>query len=143
MGVNPAAAEYSGVNSRWIIMSTYILSGMAAGITGVVMTSQLGTAKSDLGGSFTMTIITACVLGGTLSTGGKGSVIGTALAAISITLLRFGMPLCFGINKQYLDIPIGVLLVVVVVGRAVVSNPAVIAWVGKLRGKGKEAKAGA
>lgn len=143
VGVNPAAAEYSGVNSRWITMSTYILSGLAAGITGVVMTSQLGTAKSDLGGSFTMTIITACVLGGTLSTGGKGSAIGTALAAISITLLRFGMPLCFGINKQYLDIPIGVLLVVVVVGRAIVSNPTVIAWVGKLRGKGKEAKAGA
>ena len=129
VGVNPTAA--------------YMLSALAAGIVGVIMTSQLGTAKSDLGGNFTMTIITACVLGGTLSTGGKGSAIGTALAAISITLLRFGMPLCFGINKQYLDIPIGVLLVVVVVGRAVVSNPTVAAWVGKLRGKGKEAKAGA
>lgn len=136
VGVNPSAAEYSGVNGRWIMMSTYMLTGLAAGITGVVMTSQLGTAKSDLGGSFTMTIITACVLGGTLSTGGKGSAIGTALAAISISLLRFGMPLCFGVNKQYLDIPIGVLLVVVVVGRAVVSNPTVIAWVGKLRAKG-------
>ena len=67
-------------------MSTYILSGLAAGITGVVMTSQLGIAKSDLGGNFTMMIITACVLGGTLSTGGKGSVIGTTLAAVAITL---------------------------------------------------------
>ena len=66
---------------------------------------------------------------------------GTALAAIAISLLRFGMPLCFGVNKQYLDIPIGVLLVVVVVGRAVVSNPTVIAWVGKLRGKGTKAGA--
>lgn len=141
VGVNPSAAEYSGVNSRWIMMSTYMLTGLAAGITGVVMTSQLGTAKSDLGGNFTMTIITACVLGGTLSTGGKGSAIGTALAAIAISLLRFGMPLCFGVNKQYLDIPIGVLLVVVVVGRAIVSNPTVIAWAGKLRGKG--AKTGA
>ncbi|WP_312105017.1 hypothetical protein [Pygmaiobacter massiliensis] len=37
--------------------------------------------------------ITAVVLGGTLSTGGKGSVIGTALAALIIGLLRFGMPL--------------------------------------------------
>ena len=141
VGVNPSAAEYSGVNSRWIMMSTYMLTGLAAGITGVVMTSQLGTAKSDLGGNFTMTIITACVLGGTLSTGGKGSAMGTALAAIAISLLRFGMPLCFGVNKQYLDIPIGVLLVVVVVGRAVVSNPTVIAWVSKLRGKGTKAGA--
>ena len=142
VGVNPAAAEYSGVNSRWIVMSTYMLSALAAGIVGVIMTSQLGTAKSDLGGSATMTIITACVLGGTLSTGGKGSVIGTALAAVAITLLRFGMPLCFGINKQYLDIPIGVLLVVVVVARALANSPALIAKVGGLRKK-KGSRAGA
>ena len=133
VGVNPSAAEYSGINSRLVILSTYVLSALAAGITGVIMTSQLGTAKSDLGGSFTMTIITACVLGGTLSTGGKGSALGTALAAIAVTLMRFGMPLCFGIHKQYLDIPIGVLLVAVVVGRSLVSNPSVIAWAAGLR----------
>ncbi len=136
VGVNPSAAEYSGVNSRAVIMSTYILSGIAAGITGVFMTSQFSnTALPSHGSTLTMSIITACVLGGTLSTGGKGSVIGTALAAIIIGLVRFGMPLCFNINKQYLDIPIGLLLVVVVVGRAVASNPAVIAKVGKLRKK--------
>lgn len=138
VGVNPSAAEYSGVNSRRVIMSTYILSALAASITGVVMTSQLGTAKADLGGNFTMTIITACVLGGTLSTGGKGSAIGTALAAVAITLLRFGMPLCFNVNKQYLDIPIGMLLVVVVVGRAIASNPAVVAKVSRLFSPKKE-----
>ena len=61
---------------------------------------------------------------------------------MAIGLLRFGMPLCFGINKQYLDIPIGVLLVVVVVGRAVAGNPAVATWLGRLRPK-KRSKAGA
>ena len=135
VGVSRQAAEYSGINSRAVTMSTYVLSGLAAGITGVVMTAQLGIAKSDLGGNFTMMIITACVLGGTLSTGGKGSVIGTALASIAITLVRFGMPLCFNINKQYLDIPIGVLLVLVVVGRAVANSPTVVAKLGKLRKK--------
>mgnify|MGYP001030005344 FL=1 len=140
VGVNPLAAEYSGVNSRLVLLSTYVLSALAAGVTGVVMTSQLGTAKADLGGNFTMTIITACVLGGTLSTGGKGSAIGTALAAIAITLLRFGMPLCFNINKQYLDIPIGVLLVAVVVGRSLASNPNVVARAARLR-PGKKPRA--
>ena len=143
VGVNPQAAEYSGVNARAVVMSTYVLSGLAAGITGVVMTSQLGIAKSDLGGNFTMMIITACVLGGTLSTGGKGSVLGTAMAALAIGLLRFGMPLCFKIQAQYLDIPVGVLLVVIVVGRAIAGNPNVIAWFGRLRGRGKESRAGA
>lgn len=139
VGVNPNAAEYSGINARAVVMSTYVLSGLAAGITGVMMTSQLGIAKSDLGGNFTMMIITACVLGGTLSTGGKGSVIGTALAAIAITLVRFGMPLCFGVNKQYLDIPIGILLVAVVVLRAIFSNPNVIAALSRLKPRKKTA----
>lgn len=143
VGVNQSAAEYSGVNSRLIIMSTYILSAVSAAIAGVILTSYLGTAKSDLGSGLTMNIITAVVLGGTLSTGGKGSVLGTAMAAVSIGLLRFGMPLCFKVNTQYLDIPIGVLLVVVVVGRSLANNPLVIAKVSKMKdsimGKGSKA----
>ena len=143
VGVNQQAAEYSGINSRWVIMSTYILSAVSAAVTGVILTSYLGTAKSDLGSGLTMNIITAVVLGGTLSTGGKGSILGTALAAIAIGLLRFGMPLCFKINTQYLDIPIGVLLVVVVVGRSLASTPTVIATVAKWRSGLKKDKAAA
>ena len=107
IGINPRAAEYSGLNSRLIILSTYVLSAISAAIAGIVLTSYLGTAKSDIGMTFTLPIITAVVLGGTLSTGGKGSVIGTALAALVIGILRFGLPLCFKINTQYLDIPVG------------------------------------
>lgn len=139
VGVNANAAEYSGINSRLVKMSAYILSAVSAAIAGIVLTAYLGTAKSDLGGGLTMNIITAVVLGGTLSTGGKGSVIGTALAALIIGLLRFGMPLCFKVNTQYLDIPIGVLLIVVVVGRAVASNPAIAAKLSKLRHEKKKA----
>ena len=139
VGVNQTAAEYSGINSRLIIMSTYILAAVSAAVAGVVMTAYLGTSKSDIGGNLTMNISTACVLGGTLSTGGKGSILGTALASIAIGLLRFGMPLCFKINTQYLDIPIGVLLVVVVVGRALVNMPSVQAKLGKLRPKKEKA----
>ena len=121
VGVNPQAAEFSGINSRMIILSTYVLSAISAAIAGIVLTSYLGTAKSDLGS--------------TLSTGGKGSAIGTALASLIIGLLRFGLPLCFKINTQYLDIPIGVLLVVVVVGRAVFNMPGTAVFLAKLKGK--------
>ncbi len=123
VGVNPQAAEFSGINSRLVVMSTYILSAISAAIAGIVLTSYLGTAKSDLGSTLTMNIITACVLGGTLSTGGKGNVLGTALASLIIGLMRFGMPLCFKVGTQYLDIPVGVLLILVVVGRAVMEKP--------------------
>ncbi len=144
VGVNPQAAEFSGINSRLVIMSTYILSAISAAIAGIVLTSYLGTAKSDLGSTLTMNIITACVLGGTLSTGGKGNVLGTALASLIIGLMRFGLPLCFKVGTQYLDIPVGVLLILVVVGRAVMEKPqtAVILanWKKKFRPAAKSAQ---
>ena len=135
VGVNPQAAEYSGINTRRVILSTYVLSAVSASVAGIVLTSYLGTAKSDLGSTLTMNIITACVLGGTLSTGGKGSAIGTALASLIIGLMRFGMPLCFKVNTQYLDIPIGILLIVVVVGRAAASHPKTAALLTRLKKK--------
>ena len=73
------------------------------------------------------------MLGGTLSTGGKGSVMGTALASLVIGILRFGLPLCFKVNTQYLDIPVGILLLVVVIGRAVLSRPETAALLKKLK----------
>ncbi len=122
VGVNRQAAEYSGINSRWVIMSTYILTGIGAAIAGVLLTANVDSAKYNLGSTFTLSIITAVVLGGTLSTGGKGSIPGTALAAIIICILRYGLPLCFGISNQNLDLPIGIMLVVVVALRAVLET---------------------
>ena len=133
VGINQEAAEYSGINTRLVIMSTYILSAISAALAGIMLTSYLGTAKSDLGSNLTLNIITAVVLGGTLSTGGKGSVIGTALASLVIGILRFGLPLCFKVNTQYLDIPVGILLLVVVIGRAVLSRPETAALLKKLK----------
>lgn len=126
VGVNPEAASYSGINYKRVIMSTYVLSAISASIAGIVLTSYLGSAKSDLGSNFTLNIITAVVLGGTLSTGGKGNVIGTALASMVIGLLRFGLPLCFKIGTQYLDIPVGILLLAVVLGRAAAGHPRIV-----------------
>ncbi len=133
VGINQEAAEYSGINTRMVILSTYVLSAVSAAIAGIMLTSYLGTAKSDLGSNLTLNIITAVVLGGTLSTGGKGSAIGTALASLVIGILRFGLPLCFKVNTQYLDIPVGLLLLVVVIGRAIVSRPQTLAFFSKFR----------
>ncbi len=122
IGVNPQAAEYSGINTKLVIMSTYILTGIGAAISGILLTSNVDSAKSDLGATFTLSIITAVVLGGTLSTGGKGSIIGTALASIIICILRYGLPLCFHVSSQNLDLPVGVILIIIVVGRALAES---------------------
>lgn len=126
-GVNQNAAEYSGIHSRAIIMSTYILSGMSASIAGILLTAYLGTAKADMGAEYTLPIITAVVLGGTSNLGGSGGVTGTALAALAIGLLRIGLSLN-GLATQYLDIPVGILLVVVVAFRFAGTNPRIQKW---------------
>jgi len=130
-GVNRSAAEFSGIHSRNTVMSTYVLSGMSASIAGILLTAYLGTAKADMGTEYTLPIITAVVLGGTSNLGGSGGVVGTALASLAIGLLRIGLNLN-GLATQYLDIPVGVLLVVVVAFRFAGTNPRVrrlFAWI--------------
>jgi len=110
LGINRHTAEYSGIKTAGLIVSTYVFSGLSASIAGVMMTSYLGTAKPDFGSDLTLPIITAVVLGGTSIYGGKGNVIGTALSSLVIGFMEFGLSLV-GIQAQYQAIPVGVLLV--------------------------------
>ena len=119
IGVNQQAAEYSGINTRAVIMSTYVLSAVSAALAGTLLTANVNSAKYNLGSGYTLAIITAVVLGGTLNTGGKGSILGTVLASLIICFLRYGLPLCFGVSTQNLDLPVGIILVLVVLGREI------------------------
>lgn len=119
IGVNQQAAEYSGINTRATIMSVYVLSAVSAAIAGTLLTANVNSAKYNLGSGYTLAIITAVVLGGTLNTGGKGSILGTVLATLIICILRYGLPLCFDVSTQNLDLPVGIVLVVVVLGREI------------------------
>ncbi|MGM0877369.1 MAG: ABC transporter permease [Bacillota bacterium] len=110
-GINQNSAEYSGIDTRKIITSTYVLSGLSAGIAGVILTSYLGSSRADFGGEYLMPILTAVVLGGTLITGGKGGVIGTALASIIVGYLKLGLQMG-GVQTQYIGLATGMLLII-------------------------------
>ncbi|MEG0136562.1 MAG: autoinducer 2 import system permease LsrD [Cetobacterium sp.] len=112
-GVSPNAMSYSGLNPKFIVASTYVISGFGAALAGILLTSYLGSARSDAGNELTLPIITTVVLGGTLTTGGKGGVIGTILAGFIIGFLKFGLSM-IDVSTQYLNIPVGILLVGVV-----------------------------
>jgi len=114
IGINPNTARYSGINTKRIIASTYVLSGFAAGISGVLLTSYLWSARAEFGETYLMPMLTAVVLGGTLITGGKGGVIGTALASIIVGFLQLGLQLG-GVQSQYTGLAVGLLLIVSVV----------------------------
>lgn len=109
-GINQDAAEYAGINTKRIIASTYVLSGLSAGVAGVMLTSYLGSARADFGSEYLMSILTVVVLGGTLITGGKGGVIGTALASVIVGFLQVGMQMG-GVSTQYIGLATGLLLI--------------------------------
>jgi len=133
IGVNAQAAEYSGINTRAVIMSTYVLSAVSAAIAGTLLTSNVNSAKYNVGSGYTLAIITAVVLGGTLNTGGKGSILGTVLASLIICILRYGLPLCFNVSTQNLDLPVGIILVLVVLGREIASRRLISGLIRKLK----------
>lgn len=110
-GINQHAALYAGIRVKRIIASTYILSGLSAGAAGVILTSYLGSARSDYGAEYLMPILTVVVLGGTIITGGKGGVVGTALASIIVGFMQIGLQMA-GMSTQYIGLATGILLIV-------------------------------
>jgi AI-2 transport system permease protein len=116
VGINSSTARFSGVRTKWTIMSTYMLSGLGGGISGIVLTSYFSSARSDLGSEAVLPVITAVVLGGTSILGGKGSVIGTALASIVIGIMQYGLQMS-SMSSQQTSVVIGLMLIFAVLLR--------------------------
>ncbi len=90
-GSNPRASYLSGINTSRMILVVYILNGMMAGISGILMAAQSGAGLPIAGEGYEMTIISACILGGTSLNGGKGSIWGTFIGVIMLTTIANGL----------------------------------------------------
>jgi len=89
VGRNEEAARYSGINSRAIIASAYALSGLMAGIAGVVLAFYTNSISPSSHGSFyELYGIAAAVLGGCSLRGGEGSIIGILIGAALLQVLQ-------------------------------------------------------
>jgi ribose transport system permease protein len=103
VGMNPIAAEFSGIPPAKIIMLTYILTGLASGIAGVVLYTKVMSTQPYSGVGFEFDALTAVVLGGTKVTGGKGNVLGTVVGVVFVGILANGFTLMgLGSNAQYI-----------------------------------------
>ena len=88
VGTNEAAARQSGMRVKALIVSAYISSALCASIAGIVLAGYVKTPKSYLGDSYPLPSIAAVVIGGTNLAGGRGRVIGTAIAALFLSQLN-------------------------------------------------------
>lgn len=87
IGNNARAAYLSGVPVRSVLVSSYMLAGFLAGITGFLLTGYSNQSYLRMGDPFLLPSIAAVVIGGTSILGGSGGYIGTILGAIIVRLL--------------------------------------------------------
>ncbi|THG59495.1 MULTISPECIES: autoinducer 2 import system permease LsrD [Bacillus] len=115
-GANENAAKYTGIKTKKVVIIAYMLSGLGGGLGGTFLTAYFGSARADMGSETILPIITAVVLGGTLITGGKGSVIGTVLASIFIGFMQYGLQMT-GLTNEQSNVVIGIILILSVIMR--------------------------
>ena len=91
VGVNKSASRLSGISSDTVIIIVYTLTGLLAGIAGLIYSSRIMSNDSNNAGiNYEMDAILAVVIGGTAMTGGKFSLIGTIIGSIIIrTIVTF------------------------------------------------------
>lgn len=115
-GANENAAKYTGIKTEKVVIIAYIISGLGGGLGGAFLTAYFGSARADMGSETILPIITAVVLGGTLITGGKGSIIGTVLASVFIGLMQYGLQMT-GLTNEQSNVVIGIILILSVIMR--------------------------
>jgi ribose transport system permease protein len=115
IGGNDVAARLAGININKYILAVYAMSGLIAGLAGVLITARTGSGQPVSGSEgLELEAITAAALGGCALKGGKGAISGTILAVVLLGVLTNGMTL-LDINPFWQNVAKGLLLVVAVV----------------------------
>jgi len=91
VGGNPVAALIAGVKNQRILFSVYAISGLLAGLSGVMLASRVISGPPNLGQGYELDSIAAVVIGGASLLGGRGSIWGTALGLMLIQTLNNGL----------------------------------------------------
>jgi ribose transport system permease protein len=93
IGGNEEAVRLSGVKVKKIKIFVYLVSGVTAAISGLIMTSRLSSGQPMAGEGYELDAIAAVVLGGTSIAGGRGHIFGTILGALLLGVLSNGLNL--------------------------------------------------
>ncbi len=114
VGSNSEALRRLGVNVAAHKVSVYALSGFLAGVATLIISARLNTAEATAGTGMEMNAIAAVIMGGTLLSGGKGTILGTTIACLLLSVIKNGLTM-LSIDAQYQEFIIGMLLLVAVI----------------------------
>ena len=91
IGANAEAARRAGIDVQRTTLLVYVLSGVAAAVAGIIIAARLGSGSSNAAVGFELDVIAAVVLGGTALLGGRGTILGTVLGALTIAVIGNGL----------------------------------------------------
>lgn len=121
IGSNMEAAQYSGLNTRKIVVLVYTLSGIMCAVAGIIMLARFNSVRVGHGESYLLITVLAAFLGGVNPFGGFGRVLPVFVALIVLQLLSSGLNL-MGANQHLATALWGVLMIVVMAARTLASN---------------------
>ena len=117
VGGNPEAARLSGVPVKWVLLFAYTITGLLAGLGGVMEASLHTTGDPKSGELVELKVIAAVVVGGTSLAGGQGKILGTLIGAFIIAVINNGMNLT-GVESHMQNVIYGaVILIAVIIDR--------------------------
>ncbi len=113
LGANAEAARLSGVPIERRLLLVYAFSGAMAGLASLIILARINSAQGDIGEDLTLPAIAAVLIGGTSLFGGSGTVSGTLVGALILTLVINGMNL-LQINAAWQPLATGLIVLVAV-----------------------------
>jgi simple sugar transport system permease protein len=113
IGANAEAARRTGVPVKQRLMMVYVISGIAAAVAGIIIAARLGSGSSNAAVGFELDVIAAVVLGGTSLMGGKGTIIGTVLGALTIAVIGNGLILSH-VSPFFTQIVTGLIILIAI-----------------------------
>lgn len=110
IGGNAAAAQLSGISLKRVRILLFATTGLLAAITGILLAARLGAGSGSAASGLEFDVIAAVVIGGTALAGGRGSLLGTFLGVLFITVIGNGLVL-LGVDSFLQDVIRGVIIV--------------------------------
>ena len=114
VGTNETAACYAGLRSRRIKMILFLAVGLVSAVAGLMTASRLGSVRYDLAAGGELQMILMAMLGGTYIFGGRGTILGTFLAAWLLVIVTSGMIVANWLPAYQLCV-LGILLIVSII----------------------------